>query len=55
MSGYEHPKISGSREIIKNQSSEKSHSIGYFMNLIADLGIRHKITKGPCPGNAGRL
>jgi len=31
--------------LIKNLSSEKPHSIGYFMNIIADLGIRHKIAQ----------
>ncbi|VVB70479.1 Uncharacterised protein [uncultured archaeon] len=31
--------------LIKNLSSEKPHNIGYFMNLIAELGTRHKIAK----------
>lgn len=31
--------------LIKNLSSERLRSIGYFMNLIADLGQRHKIAK----------
>ena len=31
--------------LIKNLSSEKPRSIGYFMNIIAELGTRHKIAK----------
>jgi hypothetical protein len=31
--------------LIKNLSSEKPRSIGYFMNIIAELGVRHKIAK----------
>ncbi len=31
--------------LIKNLSSERLRSIGFFMNLIADLGQRHKIAK----------
>ena len=31
--------------LVKNLSSDRLHSIGFFMNLIADLGKRHKITK----------
>lgn len=31
--------------LIKNLSSEKPRSVGYFMNLIAELGSRHKIAK----------
>jgi hypothetical protein len=31
--------------LIKNLSSEKPLSIGYFMNVIAELGIRHKIAQ----------
>lgn len=31
--------------LVKNLSSERPRSIGYFMNLIADLGQRHKIAK----------
>lgn len=31
--------------LVKNLSSEKPRSIGYFMNLIAELGFRHKIAK----------
>lgn len=31
--------------LVKNLSSDKPRSIGYFMNLIADLGERHKIAK----------
>jgi len=31
--------------LIKSLSSEKPRSLGYFMNLIADLGRRYKIAK----------
>jgi hypothetical protein len=31
--------------LIKNLSSEKPRSIGYFMNILAELGIRHKIAQ----------
>lgn len=31
--------------LIKNLSSDRPRSIGFFMNLIADLGQRHKIAK----------
>jgi len=31
--------------LIKNLSSEKPRSIGYFMNIIAELGTRHKIAQ----------
>ena len=31
--------------LIKNLSSDRLRSIGFFMNLIADLGQRHKIAK----------
>jgi hypothetical protein len=31
--------------LIKNLSSDKPRSIGYFMNIIADLGNRYKIAK----------
>ena len=31
--------------LIKNLSSEKPLSIGYFMNIIGELGIRHKIAQ----------
>jgi hypothetical protein len=31
--------------LIKNLSSDKPRSLGYFMNLIAELGERHKIAK----------
>lgn len=31
--------------LIKNLSSERPRSLGFFMNLIADLGQRHKIAK----------
>ena len=31
--------------LIKNLSSEKPRSLGYFMNLIAELGTRYKIAK----------
>ena len=31
--------------LVKNLSSDKPRSICYFMNLIADLGERHKIAK----------
>jgi hypothetical protein len=31
--------------LIKNLSSEKPRSIGYFMNIIADLGSHYKIAK----------
>ena len=31
--------------LVKNLSSEKPRSIGYFMNLIAELGIRQKVAK----------
>lgn len=31
--------------LIKNLSSDKPRSLGYFMNLIADLGERHRIAK----------
>jgi hypothetical protein len=31
--------------LIKNLSSEKPRSIGYFMNIIAELGVRYKIAK----------
>jgi hypothetical protein len=31
--------------LIKNLSSERPRSIGYFMNIIADLGNRYKIAK----------
>ena len=30
--------------LIKNLSSDKPRSLGYFMNLIAELGKRHRIT-----------
>ena len=31
--------------LVKNLSSEKPRSIGYFMNIIAELGTRHKIAQ----------
>ena len=31
--------------LIKNLSSEKPRSLGYFMNMIAELGCRYKIAK----------
>jgi len=31
--------------LVKNLSSDRPRSIGFFMNLIADLGKRHKIAK----------
>lgn len=31
--------------LIKNLCSDRLRSIGFFMNLIADLGQRHKIAK----------
>ncbi len=31
--------------LIKNLSSERPRSIGYFMNIIAEIGIRHKVAK----------
>ncbi len=31
--------------LIKNLSSERPRSLGYFMNLISELGSRHKIAK----------
>ncbi len=31
--------------LIKNLSSEKPRSVGYFMNIIAELGNRHKIAQ----------
>ena len=31
--------------LIKNLSSDKPRSLGYFMNLIAELGRRHKVAK----------
>ncbi len=31
--------------LIKNLSTERPHSTGYYMNLIAELAIRHKIAK----------
>ena len=31
--------------LIKNLSSERPHSIGFFMNALAELGKRYKITK----------
>ena len=31
--------------LIKNLSSDRPRSIGYFMNLIAELGEHHKIVK----------
>ncbi|OPY51074.1 MAG: hypothetical protein A4E49_02358 [Methanosaeta sp. PtaU1.Bin112] len=31
--------------LIKNLSSEKPRSIGYFMNIIADLGNHYKVAK----------
>lgn len=31
--------------LVKNLSSDKPHSLGFFMNVIAELGKRHKITQ----------
>ena len=31
--------------LIKNLSSERLHSIGFFMNAVAELGKRYKITQ----------
>lgn len=31
--------------LVKNLSSDRPRSVGYFMNLIADLGEHHKIAK----------
>jgi len=31
--------------LVMNLSSERPRSIGYFMNIIAEIGIRHKVAK----------